>query len=308
MIGIAFGVSFAVGVARLSTAADLPESHATAFLVLLPYALVRWGSWRDVAIGSAVIATAAATGFVASRAETGDVIGGSAVLLAVMAVGAAVRYRARALSQEIEQAKLREREQIARDLHDSVAHHVSAIAIRAQSGLAASGNRDVTVDALRDVEAEASRALTEMRRMVHVLRQDRPAELAPAPGIADIDGLARSPADGPDVEVTISGDPEGLSPAVSSAVYRLAQEAITNARRHAVDASRIAVAVALDDASVRLLVRDDGVPSPARGRSGYGLVGMKERAEMLGGTLQAGPGPERGWHVTAVLPRHATGA
>lgn len=310
MVGLAFGVATLAGVVRLATAVELPEMHSTAFLVLLPYALIRWGSWREVAIGSSVVASAAAAGFLASNAEAGDVIGGTAVLLAVMAVGAAVRYRARALSQEIEQAKLREREQFARDLHDSVAHHVSAIAIRAQSGLATVGRQDTSLEALRDIEAEAASALAEMRRMVHLLRQDLPAELTPTPGIKEIERLAGSLAEGPDVDVTITGDMEGLSPAISSAVYRLAQEAITNARRHALNASQIAVAIALDDASVRLLVCDDGAPSPSSPgllRSGYGLVGMSERAQMLGGTFEAGPGPEKGWHVTAVLPRHAPG-
>ena len=310
MVGIAFGISTLVSMTRLSTGVELPEMHSTAFLVLLPYALVRWGWWRDVAIGSAVVASAAAAGFLANNAQAGDVIGGTAVLLAAMAIGAAVRYRARALSQEIKEAKLREREQIARDLHDSVAHHVSAIAIRAQSGLATVGNRDTAFEALHDIEAEASRALTEMRRMVHVLRQDRPAELTPTPGIKDIEHLAGSSADGPNVDVTITGDLGDLSAAISSAVYRVAQEAITNARRHAVNASQVAVAIALDEASVRLSVCDDGAPSSSPAellRPGYGLVGMAERAQVLGGTFQAGPGPEKGWHVTVVLPRHAPG-
>ncbi len=229
VVAIAFGASLAISVLRLTVAVDAPTMHALAFLVVLPFALVRWGSGRAIAIGVGIIALAAATGFLADREPFGDVIGGTSILLAVMAAGAAVRYRARARAQEIDQARSREREQIARDLHDTVAHHVSAIAIRAQAGLAISTDRDALVDALRDIESEASRALTDMRTMVRVLRVDGPAERSPTPGIADMERLKRSGGAGPDVQVRISGKVDDLLPAIASAVHRLAQEAVTNA-------------------------------------------------------------------------------
>ena len=120
---------------------------------------------------------------------------------------------------------------------------------------------------------------------------------------------------GPVVDVEIDGDTADLPPSVDSAIYRLAQESVTNARRHARNASRIEVRVAADERSVRLRVTDDGESGPA-GESppghggggpsgsppGYGLIGMTERAGLLGGTCVAGPGPDRGWTVTAVLP------
>ena len=103
----------------------------------------------------------------------------------------------------------------------------------------------------------------------------------------------------------IAGDIDGLAPAVGTAIYRLGQESITNARRHARHATHIQVRVAVDDTSVHLRVSDDGEPRPAPPPEvrGYGLTGMKERAGLLGGTFEAGPDPDRGWTVTAVLPR-----
>jgi signal transduction histidine kinase len=201
--------------------------------------------------------------------------------------------------RELDQATLLERERLARDLHDTVAHHVSAMAIRAQAGLAvAQSQPEAATEALRLIEAEASRALTEMRTMVRVLRQ--PAELTPLPRVADLPELS-SPT-GPRVDVEILGDVDDLPPSVGATIYRLAQEAVTNARRHAKHATRIEVRVAADDTSVRLRVRDDGDAGPP-GASGYGLIGMAERAGLLGGTCEAGPNPGRGWTVTAVLPR-----
>jgi signal transduction histidine kinase len=213
---------------------------------------------------------------------------------------------------EVEQAKASERERLARDLHDTVAHHVSAIAIRAQAGLAvAPMKHEAAADALRVIAAEASRCLAEMRSIVRFLRESESADLAPTPRIADLERLADERAEEPVVAVDIYGDVDGLSPTVSAAVFRLAQESITNARRHARNATRIEVEVVADEASVRLRVCDDGDPStprPSAVAEGFGLAGMSERTALLGGTCRAGPNPEGGWTVTAELPRRGTNA
>lgn len=230
------------------------------------------------------------------------------MLFATVALAAAFRYRARARLRELDQAKLIERERLARerlarDLHDTVAHHVSAMAIRAQAGLAMMPSRpDAAAEALQLIEAEAARALDEMLAMVRVLRRDERADLAPNPRIADLAKLASRAR--PSVDVAVSGDLDDLLPSIGSAVYRLAQESVTNARRHARHVTRIEVRVTADDTSVRLRVSDDGDPGLVRPAAspGYGLVGMIERADLLGGTCAAGPGPGRGWTVTAVLP------
>ena len=196
---------------------------------------------------------------------------------------------------------------MARELHDTVAHHVSAIAIQAQAGrtLAAS-QPNAAVDALEVIEEAASRTLAEMRTMVGVLRDGEEPDRAPQRGVADIARLARGAGDGPRVDVELSGDLDHLLPLVEAAVYRLAQESITNAVRHARNATRVSVIVVGDSDCVRLTVRDDGDASPfgASSSSGYGLVGMTERATLLGGTLEAGPSPDSGWTVNAVLPRN----
>jgi signal transduction histidine kinase len=307
MVSIAFGAMAALSLARLVTGHQLPPLHTGIFLLLLPYALFRWGAGREVMIGSLVILADASFGLLSEQDKVSDIIAGFAVLLTAMALGVALRYRNRARSQELEQVKLREREELARDLHDTVAHHVSAIAVRAQAGLATlSTNPAAAADALRVIEAEASRTLAEMRAMVRILRRDESAELVLNPGIAELERLADPSAGGPDIDVDVSEDTGQLSPAVSAAIYRLAQESITNARRHARHATRIQVEVTVDETSVRLRVTDDGDIAHLRrsALAGYGLVGMTERAEQLGGTCQAGPNPERGWTVTAVLPRN----
>ncbi|GIG61900.1 two-component sensor histidine kinase [Longispora fulva] len=340
VFAVALGVS---GLVTLVVGAGRPQSYTVAYVLILVYALVRWGSGREIAIGAAIAAGNVTLSVVIGQLSRADAVGGFVVLFAAAALGAAIRYRARARVRELDQAKLLERERLARDLHDTVAHHVSAMAIRAQAGIAtAASHPDAAVDALRVIEAEASRALAEMRAMVRVLRRDQPADLAPNPGIADLRGLARGPGltdlarpaladfagpatvdlgepdrgpgiadlgdlagparSGPAVDVEISGDLDGLPPSVGTAIYRLAQESVTNARRHARHATRVEVRVAADSTSVRLQVSDDGDAAPAAPR-GYGLTGMIERADLLGGTLDAGPSAGRGWTVTAVLPR-----
>ena len=235
-----------------------------------------------------------------------ELIGGFVFLIAVGLLALLFRLRAGNRMRELDRAKSNEREELARDLHDTVAHHVSAIAIQAQAGLATvDKNPDAASAALRVIEAEASRTLTEMRTMVRVLRQDDSAELSPAPKIADLLQLASAKGASPVIHVQVTGAVDALSAPVASAVYRIAQESVTNARRHARNATRIEVRADIDAARVRLTVHDDGASGPAA-EPGYGITGMTERAALLGGTCSAGRDPDGGWTVTADLPR--TGA
>ena len=122
--------------------------------------------------------------------------------------------------------------------------------------------------------------------------------------MADIEQLATTGPVQPLVEVTLTGELQDLSPSVEAAIYRLAQESVTNARRHARHATRVSVRVAGEADRVLLTVDDDGsTGSPHRSPDGYGLVGMRERATLLGGTFAAGPIADRGWRVEANLPR-----
>lgn len=310
-----------VGGALLSLASlgRAGEMFTSAYLLLLPFALVRWGSGRQIAVGAAVVALAGSVGPALEASDTGlaDGFGGAAVVFAAGALGAALRFQSRARRRELEGARLRERERIARDLHDTVAHHVSAMAIRAQAGQAVAPTRpEAAVEALAVIESEAARTLAEMRTLVRALRRDGPAdsgdpgdpaETAPAPGITDVERLATRPGPGPEVSVEVAGPVDDVPPAVAAAVHRIAREAVTNARRHARGATRIEVRVGVDTGAVRLRVSDDGEhgPGPLRRAAeppGFGITGMKERAELLGGTCEAAPSPGRGWTVTAVLP------
>ncbi|MFE0038348.1 sensor histidine kinase [Streptomyces sp. NPDC059015] len=309
MVGIAFGTVLFTQVWTLLLGGEQPGLNTMVYVLLLPYALFRWGSKREAMLGLPVVLVPAAISVPLTNTGPGDAIAGLAILFASMALGEALRYRAYARARQLEQVKLVEREQLARDLHDTVAHHVSAIAIRAQAGLAVSATDPAAAgEALRVIETEASRTLAEMRSMVRVLRRvDERAGLSPLPLVADLHDLRHVGA-GPTVDVEITGDVVGLAPALSTAVYRLVQESVTNARRHARHASRIAVSVSTDERSVHLRVSDDGdtVHPRTGGSPGYGLLGMAERAGLLGGSLSAGPNPGRGWTVTAVLPRNGS--
>ena len=313
-VAITFGALIAVSLADAIAGTGEFGLYTTVFLVLLPYALFRWASGRDAAIGLAILGVLYLQGvFTAVAQSTGSVmfealLGGAVFFLLPATVGALVRYEVMVRASDLERVKLREREQLARELHDTVAHHVSAIAIQAQAGrTVAPSHPEAATRALEVIEEEASRTLAEMRLMVSALRDDQTADLAPQRGVGDIERLARNAGSAPIVTVELSGDLNDLGSSVDAAVYRLAQESITNAVKHAHNASRIEVSVTGDDTDVRLSVRDDGdTESTGRTLSGYGIVGMNERTTLLGGTLEAGPNPDRGWTVNAVLPK--TGA
>ncbi|RHW24109.1 sensor histidine kinase [Nocardioides immobilis] len=274
-------------------------------IVLLPYALYRWASGPEALVGTAIVAVPAGLGFAVS-ATLGDLIGGTILLVAVFALGAAVRYRAVARQREVQQVRTLERGELARELHDTVAHHVSAIAIQAQAGrTVAATDPAAAVEALAVIEAEASRTLHEMRTMVGVLRDGdaldaEPVEYGPQRGISDLEQLTRM---SPLVQVHRAGDLAGLPQPVEVAVYRICQESVTNAIRHARNATTLSVEVTGDVGVVRLRVHDDGEAARLSTTVGYGLLGMAERAKLLGGACQAGPDPAGGWTVEATLPR-----
>jgi signal transduction histidine kinase len=303
---VAFGTVIVTQVAVLIGGAEPVGLYASLFIVLLPYALFRWGSGREALLGLAIIAVAFVLGITGDFTGYGDAAIASIVLLFPAALGAAVRYRVVSRLRELDQVRLLERAELARELHDTVAHHVSAIAIRAQAGrLLGRSDSAAAVDALAVIEDEASRTLVEMRTMLGGLRDREDAALRPQPGAADLELLTRSVGHGPQVVVDRSGDLDNLPPMVGAAVFRIAQESVTNALRHARHATRIDVGVAGDGDSVRVTVRDDGDTTAGAWAwgEGFGLVGMTERAALLGGSLEAGPAPGRGWTVNAVLPR-----
>jgi signal transduction histidine kinase len=198
-----------------------------------------------------------------------------------------------------------ERLAIAQELHDVVAHHVTGIVVQAQAAQEVWSERpEVAPDALARIEAAGAEALASMRRLVSTLRADETGPLAPAATLDDLQALAdRSEAMGLPVHLHFDGVDE-LPPAVGPSIHRVVGEAITNAQRHATGATAVEVRLRAVGDELTVEVVDDGDPARAArsGAPGYGLTGMAERTEALGGRFEAGPVPGGGWRIRARLP------
>jgi signal transduction histidine kinase len=225
-----------------------------------------------------------------------------------------VEGRRREQEEQARSTLLEERARIARELHDVVAHHMSVIAVRAETApFRIPDLPEAVKDDMAETSAIAREALTEMRRLLGVLRgADADPERVPQPGMDRLEGLvAAVEGAGLTVDVRVEGDQRPLPPAMELSAYRILQEALSNALRHA-PAAPAAVEVRYEAERLRLRVRNDRprVPgaNPVAGAAGHGIVGMRERAAMLGGTLSAGPTSDGGYLVEAVLPLAATPA
>jgi signal transduction histidine kinase len=305
MVMLGFGAIIMLGVASLVATPREPVGLYTGVVVLvLVYALPRWGSGREIVLGGVVILAAFALSAVTDDAPAVDQVVGFVFLLLPAVIGASVRFWSTARERQLERVRSRERERLARELHDTVAHHVSAMVIRAQAGrVVARTEPAAAVEALEGVEEEGARTLEEMRAIVAALRDGGAgAELAPPAGVADLERLVGAPGGRLRVDLGLDGELDALPLAVDAAVYRIVQESVTNAMRHAVDATEVVVRVIGEPHTVRVTVQDDGARA-GRGRDGYGLAGLRERAALLGGELRAGPGAGQGWRVEAELPR-----
>jgi signal transduction histidine kinase len=307
----------------------LQRGGATTFYVVLAlYSVVADSSRRTALIiaglvaGAVLAATIAGGGAMVVPLAIGDV---ALVLLGwlagentrasrVYAVQQAERAAEQAAAAEAEQAAqvrramVDERAQIARELHDVVAHAMSVIAVR--SGVARmviDTDPDQAREALGIIETTTRRSLHEMRLLVGVLRdaQDQQVELTPLPGLADLDRLvAASVAAGVTVDVAVDGTVRPLPAAPDLSAYRIVQEALTNVARHA-GPTHASVRIGYQPHEMTIEVADDGprgpAPSPVtRAGSGHGLIGMRERAALFGGELAAGP-HGTGFRVRATL-------
>jgi signal transduction histidine kinase len=213
---------------------------------------------------------------------------------------------------EGERALLQERQRIARELHDVVAHHMSVIAIQAEAGpYKVQDPPKELVESFADIRASALSGLKELRRVLGVLRSDTP-DTAPQPGLDDLEGLLESARSaGVTVTAGINGTARPLPAGVDLSAYRIIQEALSNAMRHAPGAA-VQVKLYYGDAALVVEVRNDyyapGTPAHtqwdgvAGEGGGHGIIGMRERATMLGGHLQAGPTEKGEFLVTAALP------
>jgi signal transduction histidine kinase len=201
---------------------------------------------------------------------------------------------------EARRAAAEEQARIARELHDVVAHALSVIVVQAGAAddVFAVEPR-LAREPIRAIDAAARAALADLRRVLGVLQDD--AAYAPQPGLGDLDALVEQVrATGLGVALEVEGSVRRLPATVDLSAYRIVQEALTNTLKHA-HASRVIVRVGYGD-TLRLEVRDDGLGSGNGGGQGSGLIGMRERVALLGGTLEAGPDPGGGYRVAASIP------
>ncbi|MFK7965894.1 MAG: sensor histidine kinase [Burkholderiaceae bacterium] len=308
MSALALGTIVIVQIAAYSRGLDWNGLDSNVvFFLLFPYALFRWGSGRDAVIAVGLALVPFMTTISVDMHSWTEYLGAVLFFLCPAALGASVRYRDSAQRRTNEQLRMQERERLARELHDTVAHHVSAIAIQAQAGQALAATQpEAALKILGVIEKAASRTLTEMRHIVHTLRDDAEAIQPPSRTLSDLKRLGDDEAYPLDVEISLTGQLDDLDAVLESTSFRLTQEAITNAVRHAIDAHKVDVAITGEPDQVRLRITDDGsyvVPQPP---TGFGLRGMAERVAILGGTLHAGPGNSKGWVVEATLPRRRT--
>jgi signal transduction histidine kinase len=273
--------------------------EVVAVTALLLYADSRW--WFDAIFVSGMVAAALGLGlyFAARRAYLAE-----------------LHDRAERLERERDQqtalAAAAERDRIAREMHDIVAHHLTVMTTLAEAAVAASASSpEKATDVMRSVAVTGRRALADTRRLLGVLRerdrtgQDSAADLQPVPDLGQLDALIEQVRSaGLDTSLELRGQAPDLPAGVQLAVYRLVQEALTNTLKHGGAGARASVRLSFVPGELRVDVNDDGAGSaaPAAAGVGGGLPGMRERVRAYGGDVQAGPRQPAGWAVSARLP------
>lgn len=281
-------------------------------------------AWLAIAASFAMLLVTASAS-VLNRPEGFDVLlllSMAAFLAGAVAAGVVVRNRAQVLVDAerrvehaeadriaaAERAGVEERRRIAREMHDVVAHTISVIAVQAAAGREiVHANPDKAEEIFARVESAGRESLTELRRMLGVLRDspdDVTASLSPQPGIDDIAAAVdESVGSGVATELTVHGPRRAVGPGVGLAAYRIVQEALTNVRRHAGPSAHASVRICFDTVSLAIEIVDDGTgPAASPSGGGHGVIGMRERVEIYGGTFMAGHHPGGGYLVRAVLP------
>ena len=298
-------VTYAALVALYTVAAYAPRALANgtaAFSVVATVVVfaVDWPQWdlEDLSTTVLLLATAWLLGETTrSRHER------------AVAAEARAEQLERARAAESEAAVAAERNRIARELHDVVAHHVSMMVVQAEAGpVVVHTDPDRAAATFDAISAAGKSALSEMRRLLGVLREDDSAPLAPQPGVSALPSLVEGVREaGLDVWLEVDADATRALPAsVDLAAYRLVQEALTNCLRHAGPGRvevRVATAGTATGRTLVVHVDDDGLGGTVEPRTGgHGLVAMRERVQLAGGRLTAGPRPGGGWSVAAELP------
>jgi signal transduction histidine kinase len=293
-------------------------------LMVATFSVARHGRGREPYVGGAIAAATLlyADLFIDVLQAPGEVIFHWGVLTICWAFGSWQRVmarraeasRRRAIDVEVAAAErtmtavLEERTRIARELHDIVAHAMSVMVVQAGAAeQVVDDDPEHAREALRQIRSTGTGALAEMRRLVSVLREPgETGSLSPQPGLGALQALVEEVrAAGLPITLEIEGEPRELPAGLDLTAYRIVQEALTNVRRHAAQATAVTVVVAFEVDNLRIDVRDDG-PGAASTEGGHGLVGMRERAQLYGGRLIAATLPGRGFQVTAELPLAGT--
>jgi len=271
---------------------------------------------RTLPARPAVIIAAAGTAVIAASETAGPnglfdhrvlyALAGATLWSAGLGVGVYLRYLDFLHRQTLYAVRRGERLELARELHDAVAHHVTGIVVQAQAArFTGADHPQRLIGALGSIETAGTETLAAVRQLVGLLRDPDDAS-GVAPGPEPISQLVeRFARHGPAVELRLPAGPppSGWPPEVARTVYRIVQEALTNIARHAPAARSVTVTVTQDPGHVGVEITDDAPAAPARAGGGYGLVGMRERVEALGGKVAAGPLPgAAGWAVQASLP------
>ena len=309
---LAVGVGVQTTLVVTGVFSRLPAGPVTIGWFCALYALAVWTSPRWFVVGLVWFALSDLAPEVVARRDPGNIgaftIGAVVVMVLVRRVVGERDRRLDLAERERElatrEAIIEERARIARELHDVIAHHVSMIVVQAGAERRVLGpGQESTRDVLTTIERVGRGAMTEMRRLVGMLRSDEPEGLAPQPGVSELPTLVgQLQSAGLAVELRTEGEPRDIPVGIDLSAYRIVQEGLTNALKYAGDA-RTAVCVRYGADSLEIEILDNG---RGEGREvehgGHGLVGMRERVALYGGTLDAGRHPAGGFSVRVLLP------
>jgi signal transduction histidine kinase len=306
------GLFLAITVAAraLPTLAEPTNAGVFVFLLLAVYSAAAHTSGRRTLLAGGMTVGIYVTNLGWEGITADNVIFFTLLFGAPWVAGRAVRQR-RLNDRELEQEKTRaaaavvdERARIARELHDVVAHSISVMVLQARGGRRVLESEPADArDAFAVIESTGQQALDEMRRLVGMLRSnDETLPLAPQPSLKELGTLVEQVrAAGLPVQLAVEGEPRDLPPGVDLSAYRIVQEALTNALKHAGPArARVVLRYRADD--LELEISDDGPGIGVDSGSGYGLVGMRERVDVYGGEMQAGRQPGGGYALRVRLP------
>lgn len=317
-IAVAVGLSVAAAAAIASRLAHLtgePGVAASLALIVLAGSAVRVLPPRRAAVIAAAGLTVMSLGWLtaapSAAAHPAPVQLSVPGWFAGVGTGLVLRFSDYRRRTAVETVRRDERLALARELHDVVAHHISGIVVQTQAARIIARRQPDPLDAtLADIERSSTDALHAMRRVVALLRdaEDSAAITAGPEQLTEL--IRRFEAHGPAVDLRLPAETPPWPPEVTTTVYRVVQESLTNITRHArhANSATVTITITQDHRDITVEINDDAPPHPPirhTPRSGYGLVGMRERVEALGGTLNAGPQPGTGWSVRATLPLSA---